>query len=156
MVLVVVFVAAVSMHMERLRGWGFLVLCFVVGSIGGLGFVWVKGRFQLAWNGLPKTRQAVLVGAAIAVVLVAAFILNYGSPDAAFNNFVTVGCIILALLLWACIDSYRAFLMPFGRTSLIGRNTDWMRIHANCCEIPLSPVTAFVPSLGDSEVFLDS
>jgi hypothetical protein len=104
--LVVVFVAAVSMHMERLRGWGFLVLCLVVGSIGGLGFVLVKGRLQLVWNGLPKKRQALLVGAAIAIVLLASFAWNYGSPDAASDNFVTVVCVILALLLWGL---YRLF-----------------------------------------------
>jgi hypothetical protein len=35
--LVVVFLGALSMHMERMAGWGFLILCFVVGSLAGLG-----------------------------------------------------------------------------------------------------------------------
>ena len=36
-VLVVVFLGALSMHMERLAGWGFLILCFAVGSLSALG-----------------------------------------------------------------------------------------------------------------------
>jgi hypothetical protein len=105
-VLVVVFVAAVSMHMERLRGWGFFVLCFVVGSIGGLGFVLVKRRVQTAWNGLHRKQQTLIVVAAIAVVLLTSFLWNYGTPDATFNDFVTVGGTIVALLLWGL---YRLF-----------------------------------------------
>jgi hypothetical protein len=105
-VVVVVFVAAVSMHMERLRGWGFFVLCFVVGSIGGLGFVLVKRRLQTVWNGLRRRQRALIVVAAIAVVLLTSFLWNYGKPDATFNDFVTVGGIIVALLLWGL---YRLF-----------------------------------------------
>jgi hypothetical protein len=99
-VLLIVFVAAVSMQMERLRGWGFLILCFVVASIAVLAGVWVRERFQLIWNRLPRSRRVAVVGAAIAVFLTATFISNYGTPEAAFNNWTTVACIVLGLVLW--------------------------------------------------------
>ena len=105
-VLVLVFAGALSMHMERLRGWSFLVLCFIAGSIGGLGFVWARQQLKVGGNRLSKQWKAALIGAAIALVLVVTLILNYGRPDAAANTFLTVGGVVLALIMWSV---YRLF-----------------------------------------------
>jgi hypothetical protein len=105
-VLVVVFAGAVSMHMERSRGWGFLVLCFVAGSVGGLGFVWLRKQLVSDWNRFSKARRVGLIGAGIALVLVGTLILNYGRPDAAANILLTTGGVALALVMWGL---YRLF-----------------------------------------------
>lgn len=105
-VVVVVFVAAVSMHMERLGGWAFLILRIVVGAIVGLGIVLAMRRLKTFWNGLRSGQRALIVVAAIVVVLLTSFLWNYGTPDATFSDFVTVGGIIVALVLWGL---YRLF-----------------------------------------------
>lgn len=99
-VLLVVFAGAVSMHMERLRGWGFLVACFVAGSVAGLGYLWVRKRIQFAWNRLSNRRKAALIVAGVVLFLAGTFISNYGKPDAVTNNILAVGGIIVALLMW--------------------------------------------------------
>ena len=43
-VLGVVFLSALSMHMERIVGWSFLVLCFIVGSLGALAWIFVRNQ----------------------------------------------------------------------------------------------------------------
>jgi hypothetical protein len=49
-VLVVVFLAGLSMHAERVMGWGFFILCFVVGSLSGLGLIWFRERSRFYWQ----------------------------------------------------------------------------------------------------------
>ena len=99
--LALVFVAAVSMDVQRLRGWGFFILCFVLGSFGGLGAMWVVRRMRQSWNQLSRGRRFLLAGAVVVSILAASFISNYGRPDAAFNDFLTVLCLIVVLLFWA-------------------------------------------------------
>ncbi len=100
-VLAVVFVGAVSMDVQRLRGWGFFILCLVLGSVGGLGAMWGVRQVQQTWNQMSSGRRALLVGAVAVFILAASFILNYGRPQAAFNDFLTVLCLIVVLLFWA-------------------------------------------------------
>lgn len=110
MIPVVVFAAAVSMHMERIRGWGFLVLCLLVGSMGGFGYILVKRRVATVWAGLPKKQKAALVGGVIAVALLVSVVQNHGRPDASYNNFMTVVGITLALLLWGLYWLFSRFI----------------------------------------------
>jgi len=98
--LLVVFPNALALHMERLRGWGFLALCFLVGALGAFGFLWARGRLLVARNRLPKGQRYALVCVAIAVVLGGSFIINRGKPDADFNNFLTCLTVCIVLFLW--------------------------------------------------------
>src|SRR5579863_60772 len=109
-VLLVVFAGAVSMHMEWLRGWGFLILCFLAGSLGGLGFVWARKQLQSRWNRLDKRWKALLVGTVVAAVLLATFIANYGRRDAVANDLLTVGGITVALITWGLYHLFSRFI----------------------------------------------
>jgi hypothetical protein len=109
-VLVVVFAGAVGMHAERLHGWGFLVICILAGSLGGLGAVWARKRLQLGWNRMSKRRRGQLIGAAIVTVWSATLIVNYGRPDAAVNDLLTLGWVILALMMWGLYHLFSRFL----------------------------------------------
>ena len=57
--LVVVFLGALSMHMERMAGWGFLILCFVVGSLAALGVIWIRNQVTLRWSELSKQQKQI-------------------------------------------------------------------------------------------------
>jgi len=105
-VLIVVFVVALSMHAQRLRGWGFLILCFLVGCLGAFGAEWVIGQLRSVWNRLSNKQHVGVVCDAVAIVLAGSFIVNHGKRDEAFNDFVTCCCVFLALLLWGL---YRLF-----------------------------------------------
>ena len=59
-----------------------------------------EAHSKSSWYRLPKLRQAIIVGAAVAVILAASFIWNYGKPDADVNNFWTIVGTVLVLLLW--------------------------------------------------------
>jgi len=110
MVAVVCLAGAVSMHAERLWGWPFLILSLVVGLIGGAGAVFAWDRLKAVWSGFPRKHKVLLVGAGIAVFMAASFVSNYGKSDAAYNNFLSLGSIILALLLWGLYRLFSRFL----------------------------------------------
>ncbi len=99
-VLGVVFLGALSLHMERLGGWGFLLLCFAVGSIGG--FAWMCGSSYLKqkWVGLARKQKLLLVLAACVIYVVISGVKNYGAPDAGFKNFSAFLTLSLVMLLF--------------------------------------------------------
>lgn len=99
-VIVAVFLAAVSAHMERLRGWTFLIVCFVAGSIGGLGVIWARNRFLLRWNPLRKSTKRIVLAAVIGIYLIATFVANHHKPDGDVDDLLACLSIIGILLLW--------------------------------------------------------
>jgi hypothetical protein len=96
-ILVVVFLAGLSMHVERAVGWGFFILCFVVGSLGGLGFIWSRQRFRFYWNTQTKSRKRIAIAAIVLLYIVATIIANRHKPDEVFYDTVDV---LSGLLLW--------------------------------------------------------
>jgi hypothetical protein len=109
-VLVVVFLAAVSMHMERMRGWGFLILCFVVGSLGGLGVMWVRDRALLNWSRLPKSRKRIAITTGVPLILVGTFVANRHKPDELANDVLMCFAVLVALLFWGLYRIMSRFL----------------------------------------------
>ncbi len=105
-VLAAVFLAAVSMRMQAVRGWGFLILCFIVSSIGAFGFLAVKAPFQTIWSGINWKWKFLVVVIGITVVLATSFLRNRSTPDAAENDFLAVFGVLAALSLWGL---YRLF-----------------------------------------------
>jgi len=105
-VLTIAFLAALEMHMERLRGWGYWILSFLVASLAASGGLWAMGRARSFWRRRSTKEHIVFISAAVAVVLAGSFIINHGKPDEAFNDFVTCCSVLLALLL---LGLYRLF-----------------------------------------------
>jgi hypothetical protein len=95
-VLAGVFLAALSMHMERIAGWGFLILCFVVGSVGGLGVILARNKTLSYWSQLPKSRRRIVIATAISLVLIGTFVANRHKPDEFANDALT--CFALLFL----------------------------------------------------------
>ena len=100
MVLVVVFLGALSMHMERLAGWGFLILCFVVGSLGGLGLIWIRNQAALRWSELSKLRRRLGIITGVVLLLVVTFASNRHKPDEFANDAAVCFGLIVGFLLW--------------------------------------------------------
>jgi Na+/melibiose symporter-like transporter len=102
--LIAVLVTALSMHLERLVGWGVLLACFLVGSLGGLGFVRARKQLAPSWSRLSKSgRVTVLLGCA-AAVLVGVFVANpHSASDGATH---VIGYVVVVLVLWGL---YRVF-----------------------------------------------
>ena len=99
--LVVVFVGALSMHVEQFVGWGFFFLCFLAGSLGGLGYLLGRDRLLVNWNRLPPSRRAILVILGIALTLVVVLIASRHKPDHGFADAVAALGILSALaVLW--------------------------------------------------------
>jgi hypothetical protein len=109
-VLVVVFLGGLSMHMERIMGWGFFVLCFVVGSVGGLSLAWSRGLFLLHWNKLPKSRRRIAISAGLSLYIIGNFIANRHKPDEGFHDTMTVLLVLGLLLFWGLYRIMSRFL----------------------------------------------
>lgn len=107
--LVVVFVAALSMRVQQV-GWSFFILCFVVGSLGGLSLLWIKGRVQANWNQLPKSKRIPLTALAIALVLAAIFLGNRHEPNEAAADVMECLSVLLALALLGLYRVWSRFL----------------------------------------------
>lgn len=105
------FLGAVSMSMERLHGWSFIVLCFVASLLGALGYLWARDRLFPSWERLPKARRAFLVGLTAAIVLAGRFIANRHKPDEQIAD-VMIGAGILAAL--ALVELYRKISRLLG------------------------------------------
>lgn len=100
MVLVVVFLGALSMHMERIAGWGFLILCFVVGSLGGLGLIWIRNQAALRWSELSKLQKRLGITTGVVLLLVVTFAANRHKPDEFANDGAVCFGLIVGFLLW--------------------------------------------------------
>lgn len=108
--LAVVFLAALSMHMERMGGWGFLFLCFVVGSLGGLALIFVRTKALSYWSQFPKSRRRIAIATAIPLILVVTFVANRHKPDEFANDaFVCFAILVVLLFLGFCrlVDALR-------------------------------------------------
>ena len=98
--LVVVFLGALSMHMERMAGWGFLILCFVVGSLAGLGLIWIRNQVSLRWGELSKLQKRIGIATGVVLVIVVTFASNHHKPDEFANDAATCFALVVVLLLW--------------------------------------------------------
>jgi drug/metabolite transporter (DMT)-like permease len=96
-VVLAAFLGAVSMIMERLHGWSFIVLCFVASLLGAVGYLWARDRLLPSWERLPKTRRLLLVGLTAASVLGGRLIANRHKSDAQFAD-VMIGVGVLAAI----------------------------------------------------------
>jgi predicted Na+-dependent transporter len=109
-VLLLVFLSALSMHMERMAGWGFLILCFVVGSVGGLAVIFVRNKTLSYWGQFPKSRRRIAIATAIPLILVVTFVANRHKPDEFANDaFACFAILIVLLFLGSCrlVDALR-------------------------------------------------
>lgn len=107
--LVAVFVGALSMDMERF-GWGFLVLCFLVGSLGSWGYFWVRERLLLHWDRLPKPKRRIAIASVLALILVGIFFANRHKPDEATADVMACLGVVCVLLLWGLYRIMSRFL----------------------------------------------
>src|SRR5579872_4398753 len=96
-VLVVVFLSALSMRTERV-GWSFLILCFVVGSVGALGVFWLRDQLFLRWNRLPQSTRGIGISIGIILLLLVTFATNRHKPDKFANDALTCFAVIVAFL----------------------------------------------------------
>jgi hypothetical protein len=99
-VLAVVFLAALSMHVERTVGWGFFILCFIVGSLAGLALIFVRDQTVSFWSQLPKSRRRIAIATAVPLILVVTFASNRHKPDEFANDAAVCFGLIVASLLW--------------------------------------------------------
>jgi hypothetical protein len=99
-VLIVVFLGALSMHVERMVGWGFLILCFVVGSLGGLGLIWIRNQAALRWNELSKLQKRIGIATGMVLVISVTFASNRHKPDEFANNAAVCFGLVVGSLLW--------------------------------------------------------
>lgn len=97
-VLFVVFLSALTMHMEQMGGWGFLILCFVIGSVGGLGFIWLRNQFPLRWGRFPSPKRRIAIVVVIALALVVAFVANRHKPDEFANDALACFAVLFIVL----------------------------------------------------------
>lgn len=96
-VILAAFLGAVSMTMERLHGWSFIVLCFIASLLGAVGYLWARDRLLPIWECLPKARRIFLVGLTAAIVLAGRLIANRHKPDEQIAD-VMIGIGVLATL----------------------------------------------------------
>jgi peptidoglycan/LPS O-acetylase OafA/YrhL len=96
-IFVAIFIDAISMHLDKPRGLGFVILCFLVVSVGVLAVVWAKQRSLLHWNQSSKRTRAILVASVIAIALVAIFLTNRHKPDEEFDD--VLGCLGILFVL---------------------------------------------------------
>jgi hypothetical protein len=106
----VVFLGALSMHIDRMAGWGFLIFCSVVGSLGGFTFILGRNTTLSYWSQLPKSRRRIVIAAAIPLVLVATFVADRHKPSEFANDTLTCFTILLILLLWGLYRLFSRFL----------------------------------------------
>jgi hypothetical protein len=109
-VLAVVFLGGLSMHIERVMGWGLFVLCFIVGSVGGLSFTWGRERFFSWWNKLPKSRRRIAIAAGLSLYIVGNLIANRHKPDEGFHDTMTCLLVLGLVLFWGLYRVTSRFL----------------------------------------------
>jgi hypothetical protein len=98
--LAVVFLGALSMHMERMAGRGFLILCFVVGSLAALGVIWIRNQVTLRWSELSKQQKRIGIAAGVVLLIVVTFASNRHKPDEFANDAAVCFALVVAFSLW--------------------------------------------------------
>jgi len=93
------FLAVVSMYMERLHGWSFILLCIIAVLLGAVGYMWARDRVLPAWEPLPRARRLLLVVLAAAIVLAARLIANQHKPNEQIADVVAGIGVLVALAL---------------------------------------------------------
>jgi hypothetical protein len=76
---------------------GLLHSCFVVGSAGGLGYIWFRERARLYWNGQTKRGKRIATAAIVLLYIAVTIISNRHKPDQVFDDVVEI---VGGLLLW--------------------------------------------------------
>ena len=95
------FLAAVSMNMQRLHGWSFIILCVIAASLGGIGYLLARDRVLPTWEQLPKLRRVLLIALAAAIVLGARLIVNRHKPNEQSADVLAgIGVLVALGLLW--------------------------------------------------------
>jgi Na+/H+ antiporter NhaB len=108
--LTVVLLVALSLHVERLGGFGVFIVCFVAGSVGGVAAISGNHRLGSFWNRRSTKQKVAIVCATVAIVLLACFAPNYGKPDAASRNLDDCSLICVALVLLGCYHIFSRFM----------------------------------------------
>lgn len=109
-VLIIVFLAGISFHLERVEGWGVFLLCFVVASLGAWAFSFAKRQVQSAWSRLSGGRKFFVFVSAVALFVVLCFATNFGKPDATSRDLVDLLFLTAGLALWGCYRLFSRFL----------------------------------------------
>jgi hypothetical protein len=99
-----VFVGIVSMNMQRLQGWSFIILCAIAALLGGMGYRWARDRVLPAWKQLPKARRLLVVVLTAAIVLAGRLIANRHKPNEEFADVLAGIGVLVAL---AVLGLYR-------------------------------------------------
>jgi hypothetical protein len=99
-VLLGAFLAAVSLNIDRLRGWSFVLLCVIAVLLGAAGYIWARDRVLPAWERLPRARRLLLVVLAAAIVLAARLIANQHKPNEQIADVIAGIGILFALTLY--------------------------------------------------------
>ena len=109
------FLAAISLNMQKLHGWSFIVLCVIAASLGGIGYLWARDRVLPTWERLPKVRRLFLIALAAAIVLGARLIANRHKPNEQFADvmagigvLVALGLLGLYRIMSHLFDSFHA------------------------------------------------
>ena len=93
------FLAAVSMNMQRLQGWSFILLCVIAVMLGAVGYIWARDRVLSTWEQLPKSRRLLLIALMAAIVLGARLIVNRHKSGAQFADAMAALGVLVALAL---------------------------------------------------------
>lgn len=93
------FLEAVSMNMQRLHGWSFVIVCILAGSLGGMGYLWARDRVLPSWKRLPKVRRLFLIVLTAAVVLGGRLVANRHKPNEEFADVMACIGVLVALVL---------------------------------------------------------
>jgi peptidoglycan/LPS O-acetylase OafA/YrhL len=109
------FLGAVSMVVQELYGWSFIVLCALAGLLGGIGYR-ARDLVLPTWKRLPKAKRLVLVALTAAIILASRFVANRHKPNAQMADLM-IGIGVLVAL--ALVGLYR--LTSHRLDSLHGR-----------------------------------
>ena len=101
------FLAAVSLNMQRLQGWSFILLCVIAVMLGAVGYIWARDRVLPTWERLPKSRRLSLIALMAAIVLGARLIVNRHKPSAEFADVLAGIGVLVALALLGLSSAFR-------------------------------------------------
>ncbi len=93
------------MHVQRIAGWRFLLLCFVVGTVGGVVANLGLRKIKSGWTQLPTKLKALVVCAVVTAYITVA--ISTGS-----DVFETVFFVIVVL---ALLGAYSLFSRVLDR-----------------------------------------
>jgi hypothetical protein len=101
--LIIVFIGAVSMNVQRLAGWRFLLVCTALGAVGAAGANFGIRAVRRKWAEFHASQRALLIGAVIGLWILIAYL-------AGANMFEQVFTICALLVLWGAYSLFSALL----------------------------------------------